>query len=449
MFPNPQDSLPLPHRPDLDQYKKLAKDLVKACKSGDPAAIGMWTAKWVTNLVRLQGVVITPQLPVRIDRWVQQVEEFARRKLEGGTSGSAACGLADAQFVMARAHGFESWPRFARHVEALTRESSSVSKFESATDAIIHGNAQALIQWLREEPELIRAHSTREHQATLLHYVSANGIEGYRQKTPENAVKIAEILLQAGAEVDATANVYGGGATTLGLVATSIHPEQANVQIALLETLLNFGADIHHPGLAGNGHSAVTGCLANGCGQAAEFLAGRGTQMNLEEASGVGRLDVVKTFFNEDGSLKPAATREQMLQGFLWACGYGRNRVVEFFIDNGLDLGAQDRDGQTGLHWAAIFGQLETIRMLLERKAPLETRNVYGGTVLGQALWSAINSERGIDYVPILETLIAAGAKMEPGSLDWLEQQNGSSSKKERLAAVLRHHGAKSSRMGG
>jgi hypothetical protein len=54
--------------------------------------------------------------------------------------------------------------------------------------------------------------------------VSANGVEGYRQKTPKNIVEIAKVLLNAGADVNAEAEVYGGGATTLGLVATSVYP---------------------------------------------------------------------------------------------------------------------------------------------------------------------------------------------------------------------------------
>jgi hypothetical protein len=82
--------------------------------------------------------------------------------------------------------------------------------------------------------------------------------------------------------------------------------------------------------------------------------------------------------------------------------------------------------------------------MLLKRGAPLEARNVYGATALGQALWSAFNGEPGIDYVTIIETLIAAGARIEDGSLDWLSRQEGSSSLKDRIAEVLRHHGAKS-----
>ena len=55
----------------------------------------------------------------------------------------------------------------------------------------------------------------------LLHYVAANGVEDFRQKTPDNIVEIAELLLDAGAEVNAESNAYGGGCTALGLVATS------------------------------------------------------------------------------------------------------------------------------------------------------------------------------------------------------------------------------------
>ena len=42
MYPNPQDALPLPLRPDLEQYKKQAKDLAEACRSGAPEARRDW-----------------------------------------------------------------------------------------------------------------------------------------------------------------------------------------------------------------------------------------------------------------------------------------------------------------------------------------------------------------------------------------------------------------------
>ena len=87
MFPNPQDALPLPPRPDLDQYKKRAKDLLKASLSSDPAAVRAWAADWIASLVRLSNLTITPQLPVRIDHWTNELENFARKELPQRTWG--------------------------------------------------------------------------------------------------------------------------------------------------------------------------------------------------------------------------------------------------------------------------------------------------------------------------------------------------------------------------
>src|ERR1700722_12113277 len=99
MFPNPHDALPLPPHPSLEHYKKRAKDLVRACHSSNPHAIRAWAARWVDSLVRL---ALPPQPPVRIDHWTDQLEKFAREKL------SETCTLAAAQFIIARAQGFES-----------------------------------------------------------------------------------------------------------------------------------------------------------------------------------------------------------------------------------------------------------------------------------------------------------------------------------------------------
>jgi hypothetical protein len=140
--------------------------------------------------------------------------------------------------------------------------------------------------------------STREHRSTLLHYVSAKGIEDFPRKTPRNIVEIKRFLLDAGADV-AESDAYGRRSTTLGQTATSCHPENAGVQIPLLELLIERGATLDPP----DGGSAVVGCLKNGRGQA-EYLASRGARLNLE-AAGTGRLDVLQTCFNHDGSLKP------------------------------------------------------------------------------------------------------------------------------------------------
>ena len=50
------DTLPLPPRPDLEQYRKRAKELVKAAGSTDDDAVRAWATEWLETLARLRGV---------------------------------------------------------------------------------------------------------------------------------------------------------------------------------------------------------------------------------------------------------------------------------------------------------------------------------------------------------------------------------------------------------
>ncbi len=379
------DTKALPARPSLEQYKKQAKELLKSAKSGHPEALQRTLQRLKNDHPRLAGLAHL---------------ESQRAKLA----------LADAQFVIAREHGFESWPRFAKHLQALTRQNSSVSRFESAVDAVVTGDAPKLEQLLGKDPELVRERSTFLHHATLLHYVGANGVENYRQKTPKNAVRIAEMLLDAGADINALADIYGGS-DTLGLAATSVWPFLAGVQDALIDLLLKSGANLHN-------EKIVNACLANGRGQAAEHLAKRGAPLDLEGASGVGRLDLVKTFFNHDRSLKATATHRQMECGFVWACQYGRTNVVEFLLGRGLKVDVMPHE-ITGLHWAAYTARVDIVKLLLKRKAPIELREGrHRATPLGWALhgWGNPPHEPKTEtrqYSEVVALLVGAGASMD------------------------------------
>ena len=133
--------------------------------------------------------------------------------------------------------------------------------------------------------------------------------------------------------------------------------------------------------------------LDNDRPEAAAFLASRGAGLTLEGAAGVGRLDVVMSHFNKDGSLKAGATEAQKQSGFVWACEYGYSDVVEFLLDKGIDLRAGENTGQTALHLAAHRGQSAIVKLLLKHGAALKARNVYAGAVLGQATWSVMNGD--------------------------------------------------------
>jgi ankyrin repeat protein len=312
---------------------------------------------------------------------------------------------------------FASWPRFAHHVEAMAKADSSTAHFEVAADAIVTGDLDTLRRLLREHPDLVRARSTRGHSSTLLHYVSANGVEDFRQKTPPNIVAVTELLLDAGADVNAESEAYGGHSTTLGLAATSIHPEKAGVQIPLLELLLAREANIEQRGQAGNGHSAVVGCLANGQGRAARFLAERGATLDLEGAAGVGDVEVLARFIDEKGRLTNGATPEQLRSGLLYAAGYGRDEAVRFLLGRGVDPNLATRDGETGLHWTTFGPHLETARLLLDAGARVDVRDgQWRATPLDWALYHWVNgygpAERERGYA-LIEMLMRAGALLD------------------------------------
>jgi Ankyrin repeats (3 copies) len=391
VFPNPQDALPLPSSPSLEQYRKLAKDLIKACKSGMPA-IAAWTDRWMASLLAGSD-------RQSIDRAAHQVEEFALRTL---TRDERQCVLADAQFVLARSHGFISWSAFAAHLDALAQTGTETAAFETAAEAVVCGDEATLQKLLRQDPGLIRTRSAREHRATLLHYVSANGVENYRQKSPPNAARITELLLAAGADVEAEADVYGGGCTALGLVSTSTPPREAGVQIPVMQVLLDHGALIEHPNLAGNNAVAVYACLANGCPEAARYLADRGARLDMVGAAGLGRRDVVERLFAETD----AETRGLALR---YAAGYGQLDGVRYLLDRGVPVDAHSGDGETALFHAILRDHREVVRLLLERGARPDVRTRYG-TVGEAALWRAAHGGNPDWSAELIEALRAAGA---------------------------------------
>ncbi len=223
--------MPLPPRASLKEYERQADELLDAWKTGDPDAI---------QLIRTKH-----------PRFLDDLIPWLPKDLPESEVRSAALELADTKLAIARWYDFRDWPALAAYVEAVTPDGSPVFLFESAVDAVVNGDLAALQLLLRDHPELIRARSTRithfdppVHRATLLHYIAANGVEGYRQRTPANAVQVAAMLLSAGAEVDALADMYGGQCTTMSLLVSSCHPANAGLQVDLAETLLGFGAAV-------------------------------------------------------------------------------------------------------------------------------------------------------------------------------------------------------------
>ena len=118
------------------------------------------------------------------------------------------------------------------------------AKFEAAVEAIIAGDLTNLSELLAVNPHLAIARSARNHRATLLHYVSANGVEDERQRTPTNAVEIAKALLAAGSDIDATFLDGKSGTTPLASLVTSVHPHNSGVATDLVKIFVEAGAKL-------------------------------------------------------------------------------------------------------------------------------------------------------------------------------------------------------------
>jgi len=121
----------------------------------------------------------------------------------------------------------------------------------------------------------------------------------------------------------------------------------------------------------------------------------------------------------------------------------GHEDVAVFLLEHGADLRDSADTGATALHWAADAGNLDLVKLLSHRGAPLEVINRWGGTVLEHAGHGFQHGPANVNFVPTFEILLAAGAKIRGSWLKWLEGVNSrSSEEKARVTEVFRRYRA-------
>jgi hypothetical protein len=152
----------LPPQPSLEQQKKSAKELFKAYRAEDPAAIAR----------------VRQHLPDK-----QRIT------------------LADAQFVLAREYGFRSWSALAARIEELRGE-SRVPIADRIRQTFHAGDLPGLRRLLRREPaarELINAPIFPFDSPVIVQAAGSGNLE------------LIEILLEAGADPNARTAWWAGG----------------------------------------------------------------------------------------------------------------------------------------------------------------------------------------------------------------------------------------------
>ena len=105
----------LPAKPNLTQLKKQAKDLLKAFRAGEETAVAEVRAHYLGPISEAEG------------------EGFQ---------------LSEAQLVLARAYGFDSWPKLKAFVDGVI-----MSRFVAAVEA---GDLERVRTMLQQRPELVQ-----------------------------------------------------------------------------------------------------------------------------------------------------------------------------------------------------------------------------------------------------------------------------------------------------
>jgi hypothetical protein len=371
MVVSAMDLQPPPFLSPLSAYEEQADILLAAHRAADPAAIDLFHR--------------------RHPRFLDEKIKWRPKFIADSDIRDAALSLDDARLAIARNYDFLDWSTLVDYVDAMSRD-GPVHDFEAAVEAVVTGDLGSLQDALRRDPALVHARSSRVccfdppiHRATLLHYIAANGVEAYRQKTPGNAVEIARTLLVAGAEPDALADMYGTPCTTMSMLVSSSHPAEAGLQVALTELLLDFGAAIEGRG-SGKWERPLFTALTFGMSDAAKFLAERGAQIDLATASGLG-------LAGEAARLVSSADEDERRRALSLAAQQGHPDVVALLLDAGLDPNRFNPESNhphcTPLHQAVLGGHEAVARLLVARGARLDIRDtIWHGTPLGWAIHS-------------------------------------------------------------
>lgn len=473
----------LPDHPDLDWYRKQAKELLAKCKRGDVSAAERvrrthpHPSAAVLTLADAQLVIAREH---GIDSWPKFVKavEAASGRLSARSAWRSAeravadgdvptleqllseygdvlrnwrprqwwrnpvppsYSVGDARQIIVAFHRFRSWSEYDAFVTERAVPGTWVTLFEEAADAVVLGQIGRLRELLDRNPELIRARALRHHHATLLHYLGATGVESFREKSPPNSTEVLELLLARGADVNAMADI-GDGSTALALVAMNRHAWTPGLLERQIDLLIAGGARLDVPANVASGIPLVNACLSFARPGIAAHLADRGAPLDAEAAAGLGRMDILAACFAADGTLKPPLTMAGMEAALV--SGTAHPSAVAFLLDRGVSADGRAH-GMPAIYAAAVNAHLDSLRLLIARGASLEESSTYQGTALRGALMGAAAPHdpdwhlAPADYVPIVDTLIDAGASVDSSLVRWWDERSLASGEEDAVSAEI------------
>lgn len=258
--------------------------------------------------------------------------------------------------------------------------------FKQAVLAIDAGNENRLRQLLDAHPEVAtgRLYSPGSwlteqigdalnsffKDPYLLWFVSEDPVRN--NTLPLNIAEIAKIIIEAARKQNAS-NLQEQLDYGIRLVAWSWVARECDVQNDLLDVMIDAGASTD---------GVSNDALVNGNDGAAEHLINRGAKLTLATALCLGK-------WREADELTSTANYDQKQFSLVLAALLGKAEAVARLISQGVDINEPSKflySHGTPVHHAVWSGSLETVKLLVEAGANLETRdNIYDGTPLGWA----------------------------------------------------------------
>jgi ankyrin repeat protein len=301
----------LPARPDLDQLRHQAKDLLRAVKRGDQAAVS-----------RVRAV-----------------------------SGEQT--LASAQLAVAREHGFASWARLKTEVERRQiLDDRDVARLTALVAEHPELAVSPMIQWSDH-----RLGATPLGYVAMLRYDTAT----CRWRDVARTGALAEALLAAGAPVD---GAPGDSETPLITAASYGDAEVAQV-------LIDAGADLDAtaspsaggvPGGTALRHAAVFGMTG-----VLDVLVAAGARVgSIAEAGAAGDIT---------GWLRPDTPEQDRAGALVMAADHQRLDVIDQLLQAGTPIDAEAPWGRQALRQAALNGRVASVEHLLARGADPDHRD--------------------------------------------------------------------------
>lgn len=196
---------------------------------------------------------------------------------------------------------------------------------KDAVRAIQTGNLAALQQLLINHPSLATARVGDDSPGgltrTLLHV--ATDWPGHFP----NGAAIVSILAAAGADVNAP--------FTGPHAETPLHWAASSNDVAVLDTLLDAGANIEAPGAVLGGGPPLADATGFRQWAAAHRLVARGARTTLRDAATLGLQDRLEEYF---ASTRTAPTEAEIDHAFWWSCHGGQQTAAAYLLDRGADV---------------------------------------------------------------------------------------------------------------